>query len=66
VRDIGQAVTGAQDSKQAAWADGKRGIFLIIFKQPGANVIDTVERIKAELPRLEAAMPPANPHLHVE
>ena len=59
MRDIGQAVTGPQDTKQAAWADGKRGIFLVIFKQPGANVIDTVDRIKAELPRLQAAIPPA-------
>ena len=45
--------------KQAAWADGKRGVFLVIFKQPGANVIDTVDRIKAQLPRLIAAIPPA-------
>jgi len=59
VRDIGQAVTGPQDITQAAWADGKRGVFLVIFKQPGANVIDTVGRIMAELPHLTAAMPPA-------
>src|SRR5438105_1523165 len=52
VRDIGQATRAAQDSRQAAWANGKRGVFLIIFKQPGANVIDTVNRINAELPRL--------------
>jgi HAE1 family hydrophobic/amphiphilic exporter-1 len=45
--------------KQAAWADGKRGVFLVIFKQPGANVIDTVNKIKVALPRLIAAMPPA-------
>ncbi len=59
VRDIGQAVTGSQDTKQAAWADGKRGVFLVIFKQPGANVIDTVNKIMAELPRIKASMPPA-------
>ncbi|WP_347265088.1 multidrug efflux RND transporter permease subunit [Nitrobacter sp.] len=59
IRDIGQAVTGPEDNKQAAWANGKRGVFLIIFKQPGANVIDTVDRIKAELPRLIAAIPPS-------
>jgi HAE1 family hydrophobic/amphiphilic exporter-1 len=59
VRDIGQAVTGPQDVTQAAWADGKRGLVLVIYKQPGANVIDTVEKIRAELPRLQANMPPA-------
>jgi len=59
VRDIGEAVAGPEDMKQAAWADGKRGVFLVIFKQPGANVIDTVNKIKVALPRLIAAMPPA-------
>ena len=47
VRDIGQAVTGPEDVTQAAWADGKRGVFLVVFKQPGANVINTVDKIKA-------------------
>ena len=59
IRDIGQAVTGPEDAKQAAWANGKRGVFLVVFKQPGANVIETVDKIKATLPRLVAAIPPA-------
>jgi hydrophobic/amphiphilic exporter-1 (mainly G- bacteria), HAE1 family len=59
IRDIGQAVTGPEDAKQAAWANGKRGVFLVVFKQPGANVIDTVDKIKLMLPRLVAAIPPA-------
>jgi hydrophobic/amphiphilic exporter-1 (mainly G- bacteria), HAE1 family len=59
VRDIGKAVGGPEDAKKAAWAQGKRCVFLIVFKQPGANVIDTVDRIKSQLPRLRAAMPPS-------
>jgi len=59
IRDIGKAIAGPEDMKQAAWADGKRGVFLVIFKQPGANVIDTVDKIKAQLPRLVAGIPPA-------
>ncbi len=59
IRDIGQAVTGPEDAKQAAWANGKRGVFLVVFKQPGANVIETVDKIKSLLPRLVAAIPPA-------
>jgi HAE1 family hydrophobic/amphiphilic exporter-1 len=59
IRDIGQAVTGPEDAKQAAWANGKPGVFLVVFKQPGANVIETVDKIKALLPRLVAAIPPA-------
>jgi HAE1 family hydrophobic/amphiphilic exporter-1 len=47
LRDIGAAVSGPQDTTQAAWADGKHGIFLVIFEQPGANVITTVDHILA-------------------
>jgi HAE1 family hydrophobic/amphiphilic exporter-1 len=57
VKDIGQAIEGPQDTTQAAWADGKRAVFLIIYKQPGANVIETVDKIMAELPRIKASMP---------
>ncbi len=57
VSDIGTAVSAAENMKAAAWANGKRGVFLIIFKQPGANVIDIVDRIKKELPRLQASIP---------
>ncbi len=57
ISDIGAAVPAAENMKEAAWADGKRGVFLIIFKQPGANVIDIVDKIKKELPRLQASIP---------
>ncbi|NIX76554.1 multidrug efflux RND transporter permease subunit [Microvirga terricola] len=59
VRDIGRALSGPENTKLAAWSNGKPGVFLVVSKQPGANVIDTVEKIKAQLPRLQAAMPPA-------
>ena len=59
IRDIGRAVAAPEDMKQAAWGDGKRGVFLVIFKQPGANVIETVNKIKAQLPRLIATIPPS-------
>jgi HAE1 family hydrophobic/amphiphilic exporter-1 len=59
IKDIGRAVTGPEDAKQAAWANGKRGVFLVVYKQPGANVIETVDKIKSLLPRLVAAIPPS-------
>jgi hydrophobe/amphiphile efflux-1 (HAE1) family protein len=59
VRDIGQAIDGPENQYLAAWQNGKRGILLAIFKQPGANVIDTVERVKAALPHLEDSIPPS-------
>ncbi len=58
VRDIGQAVDGPENARLAGWQNGHRGIQLLVFKQPGANVIDTVNAIRAELPRLRAAIPP--------
>jgi hydrophobe/amphiphile efflux-1 (HAE1) family protein len=59
VRDIGRAIEGPERTKLAAWADNKRAVILAVMKQPGANVIDTVDRIKAILPQLQAAIPPA-------
>ena len=59
IRDIGQAVSGPENAQEAAWANGKRGVFLIVFKQAGANVIQIVDQIKKELPRLQASIPPA-------
>ena len=59
VRDIGRAIDGPENQLLSAWQNGKRGIILMIFKQPGANVIETAERIKAALPALEASIPPS-------
>ncbi|MDE2362946.1 MAG: multidrug efflux RND transporter permease subunit [Hyphomicrobiales bacterium] len=59
ISDIGIAASGPEDVHQRAWSNGKPGVFLVLFKQPGANVINTVDRVKAELPRLIAAIPPA-------
>ena len=59
ISDIGQAVDGPADTTLAAWINGRRAIALIVSKQPGANVIETVDRIKAELPRLTANIPPS-------
>ena len=59
VRDIGHAIAAPENLRLAAWQSGHRGVLVIIFKQPGANVLSTVDRIKAELPRLEASLPPS-------
>ena len=68
VRDIGTAVDGPENTKLAAWAytdartaDGPapRAIVLAVSKLPGANVIETVDRVKAALPRLQGAIPPS-------
>src|ERR1700734_3261681 len=61
VRDVGHAVTGPQDITQSALASLPNGItpgiLLLIYKQPGANVISTVDSIQAAMPRLAAIAP---------
>ncbi len=59
VRDIGRAVDGPENARLAAWQNGKRGIYLLVYKLPGANVISTVDRVKNALPLLRASIPPA-------
>jgi hydrophobe/amphiphile efflux-1 (HAE1) family protein len=59
IRDIGHAVRGPQNRELAAWQNSKRGVLLVIFKVPGANVIRTVQRIQDALPPLEASIPPS-------
>ena len=59
VRDIGRAVAAATDRFSAAYHDNDQAILLSVYKQPGANVIDTVEQIKALLPKLTANIPAA-------
>jgi len=54
VGDVGTAVDGPQNTKLAAWEGETPSIILIIFKQPGANVNDTVDHVKASLPRIFA------------
>jgi hydrophobe/amphiphile efflux-1 (HAE1) family protein len=58
IEDVGVAIDAPENVKMAAWQGGRRGIQLAVFKQPGANVIEAVKRVKAALPRLQAAMPP--------
>jgi hydrophobe/amphiphile efflux-1 (HAE1) family protein len=59
VRDVGEAVVGATSRNVAGFPNNKPGILLSIRKQAGANVINTVEAIKAQLPRLTANIPAA-------
>jgi hydrophobe/amphiphile efflux-1 (HAE1) family protein len=58
VSDVGQAVAGPTDNTLSAFANGKPCIQLAVWKQPGANVIDTVDQIKETLPRLVRNVPP--------
>jgi len=58
VADVGSAVDGPENVRITAWANRRRGMQLAIFRQPGANIIETADRIVSALPRLEKAIPP--------
>ena len=55
--DVAQVVDGLENTKVAASFDGKPAVVVDVQRQPGANIVDTVERIRAELPGLERALP---------
>ncbi len=57
--DLGEVVDSVQDVRNAGFFNGKPAVLLIIFKQPGANVIETVDRIKDLMPQLRASIPAA-------
>ncbi len=58
VGDIGEAVDDVEDVRMAAWVDGRPAAIVDVRRQPGANIIETAERVKRLLPQLRAAIPP--------
>jgi multidrug efflux pump len=59
LRDVAAMVDAAENTKLAAWANERPAVILNIQRQPGANVIQTVDRIQALLPQLQATLPAA-------
>jgi len=55
--DVATAIDAAENVKQAAWANKQPAVILNIQRQPGANIISVVDRIKKILPNLQAALP---------
>ena len=58
IRDVGDAIDGPQDVTLGALHRDQTAVMLLVFKQPGANVIDTVDNIKAALAKLHSLIPP--------
>ncbi len=57
--DLADVSDGAENVRQAAWAGASAAVVLNVQRQPGANVIEVVDRVRALLPRLEASLPPS-------
>jgi multidrug efflux pump subunit AcrB len=56
---VGRAIDATEDRLQAGWFNSKRAVVMFVRKQAEANVIETVDRIKAILPQLQRRLPPA-------
>jgi len=59
VRDIGRAVLAPEDRTLAGWLGTRQAVLLSVQRQPGANVIQTVDQIRKALPQLQASLPPS-------
>ena len=55
--DVADVVDSVQNVRAAGYLNGKRSVTVIIFRQPGANIINTVDRITAQLPSIKASIP---------
>ena len=61
--DIGEVVDNVENVRMAGWVGSKPAVIVDVQRQPGANVIETADRVKALLPTLQASIPPA---VHVD
>ena len=57
VSDVAQVTDSVQNVRAAGYLNGKRSVTVIIFRQPGANIIATVDRVRAQLPYIQASIP---------
>ena len=57
LRDVAKVVDGLVNERVGAWFNGRPAVVIDIQRQPGANVVETVSRVQAELPRLSRALP---------
>lgn len=55
--DLGRVIDSAEDLRNAGYKDGKPAVLLVISKQSGANIIETVDKVKSLLPQLQASIP---------
>lgn len=57
LKDVAKVINGAENAYVSAWSGNQPGLNLVIFRQPGANIVDTVDRVLDALPRLQEMLP---------
>jgi multidrug efflux pump len=55
--DVGQVIDSVENTRNLALVNGKPGVALFIYKQPGSNVVETIDGLRAALPQVQAALP---------
>jgi multidrug efflux pump len=59
ISNVASVTDSVEDIRRAGFANGKPGIILLVYRQPNANIVETADRVKAVLPRLQASIPPS-------
>jgi len=59
LRDVGQAIDSVEDIRSAGYVNGNPAVMVIVFREPGANIIDAVDGVREALPQVSAAIPRA-------
>ena len=59
LRDVAKVYDDVENNRVAGWADGKRAVVLVVRREPGANILETIDRVKALLPTLATSISPA-------
>jgi hydrophobe/amphiphile efflux-1 (HAE1) family protein len=59
LRDVAKVFDDVENNRVAGWVDGKRAVVLIVRREPGANILETIDRVKALLPSLATSISPA-------
>jgi multidrug efflux pump len=57
IKDVGDVLESVEDVRNGGYFNAKPGVFIVIFKEPGANIINTVDNIMATMPTLKASIP---------
>ncbi|MFK8332072.1 multidrug efflux RND transporter permease subunit [Pseudomonas sp. BJa5] len=57
LKDVAKVINGAENAYVKAWSGEQQGLNLVVFRQPGANIVDTVDRVMDALPGLEQMLP---------
>ncbi|MBI5312129.1 MAG: efflux RND transporter permease subunit [Methylocystis sp.] len=57
LRDVAQVIDGLENARVGGWHNGEQTVVLDVLRQPGANIVNTVELVKSELPQIQRALP---------